>query len=362
MTHVQPLARDEVRSVIQGSSIAGRVPFYIHFWVHPETFGEREAEVRKLLDRYPEDIQLVRFNMPRMFREEGGASAGYSWLPHEAPMHRTATAHDATVNLPDWGLLEEMLARFPDFRSPLLFGRAVAPDGRYRLAQWFFCLFERHWELRGMANALTDYYLHPEQVHRLFRALTDFYVGIIGRAAREQRCDGIWTSDDLGTQRGPFFSTGIFNEFFLPYYAEMIYCAHSLGMEFWMHACGDVKPFIPGWVEAGLDVLHPIQKHTMDEAAIARRFGDKLTIFAGLDVQQVIPWGTPERVREEVRYLLDTYWRPGVGRCMLTAGNGINQDCSLESLEAFLDEALVHGSALGQADRRGKDSKVRSGL
>ncbi|MCK5740519.1 hypothetical protein KAH55_15125, partial [bacterium] len=112
--------------------------------------------------------------------------------------------------------------------------------------------------------------------------------------------------------------------------------------------CGNVEPFIPDWIEIGLDVLHPIQKHTMEEKVIAEKFGGQLTIFSGLDVQQVIPWGTPEEVRQEVRCLLDTYWRPGEGRCMLTAGNGINEDCTLASLEAFFDEAVKHGAKIAK--------------
>ena len=65
-----------------------------------------------------------------------------------------------------------------------------------------------------------------------------------------------------------------------------------------------------------------------------------------LDVQQVIPWGTPAEVRAEVRHLMDTYWRAGEGRLILTAGNGINEDCPLENLEAFFDEAVSYGSGL----------------
>ena len=84
----------------------------------------------------------------------------------------------------------------------------------------------------------------------------------------------------------------------------------------------------------------------MDEKRIARVYGDRLTIFAGMDVQRIIPWGTPEEVRAEVRFLLETYWRPGVGRCMLTVGNGVNQDCPLANLEALFEEALDFGSRI----------------
>ncbi|HET6455163.1 MAG TPA: uroporphyrinogen decarboxylase family protein, partial [Armatimonadota bacterium] len=113
-------------------------------------------------------------------------------------------------------------------------------------------------------------------------------------------------------------------------------------MHFWLHCCGNVEEFIPDWIEMGLDVLHPIQKHTMDDKTIAREFGKDICIWAGLDVQQVIPWGTPEEVRAEIRFLIDTYLRPE-GRLMLTAGNGITEDCPVESLRAFCDEAYNYG-------------------
>ena len=79
---------------------------------------------------------------------------------------------------------------------------------------------------------------------------------------------------------------------------------------------GGVRRFVPEWLEIGLDVLHPIQKYAMDEAAIAREYGGQMTVFSGMEVQQVIPWGTPDEVRAEVRFLMDTFWRKGEGRCM----------------------------------------------
>ena len=343
----EPLKKEEVRSVIEGKSIAGRVPIFIHFWVHPHAFGEREQEVRSLLARYPEDVLHIPFRMPNIFEvEEPEEERGYCWIPYMDPFKGKTVPHDERIVITDWGELDEILEKFPDFNYPGLFADQYPENGRYRLGRWFFCLFERHWSLRGMTNALTDYYDHPREVHRLFQALTGFYIGAIERAREEQHADGIWTSDDLGTQTGPFFSTSIFREFFLPYYKKIFTRIRELGMHSWMHACGNVEPFIPDWLDAGLDVLHPIQKHTMSEPDIAGRFGDRLTIFSGIDVQQIIPWGTPEEVKAEVRYLIDTFWRPGEGKCMLTAGNGINQDCSLDSLEAFFEEALRYGTEI----------------
>lgn len=102
-------------------------------------------------------------------------------------------------------------------------------------------------------------------------------------------------------------------------------------------------PFIPDLIEIGLDVLHPIQKYTMDEQEIAQKFGDQICIWAGFDVQRTIPYGTPEEVRQEVRHMLDTYYRPD-GRLLITAGNNLTADTPYESLAALLDETLKYGS------------------
>ena len=98
-------------------------------------------------------------------------------------------------------------------------------------------------------------------------------------------------------QTGPFFRQTIFDEFFAPYYRELVEHAHARGMHFWLHACGNIEPFIPKLIDLGLDVLHPIQKYTMDEREIARRYGGRICIWSGFDVQQIIPFGTPEEVR-----------------------------------------------------------------
>ncbi|MCX6346119.1 MAG: methylcobamide--CoM methyltransferase [Armatimonadetes bacterium] len=252
---------------------------------------------------------------------------------------------DEIVVINDWAQLDGILADFPDPNYPDLLKWAKPHDGRYNLAQFWFCLFERHWMLRGMTNALMDYYTDPDCVHKLFRKLTDFYLVVIERAAKEHGCHGVMISDDIGMQTGPFFSVNIFREFFKPYYKEMIEKAHSLGMHLWLHACGNIEHFLPDFVEIGLDVIHPIQKHTMDEKVIAAKYGQDICIWAGFDVQQVIPWGTPEEVRAEVRYMIDTFQRPN-GKLIFTAGNGINGDCSLQSLEALFEEALEYGSKI----------------
>jgi len=240
-----------------------------------------------------------------------------------------------------------MLAEWPDPNLPQLYqGQkehlAKEAQGRYTGIHWAFCFYERLWSLRGMENILCDFFENPEPVHRLMDALTDFYCGVIRRGGQELGVDCVWTTDDIGMQTGPMFSPKIFKEFFKHRYAKLIQTAHENHMHFWLHTCGDVTKFMDDFIEIGLDVIHPIQKYTMDERDVARRFGGRVAFWAGMDVQQILPRGTPDEVRREVRFMIDTYDRPD-GGCMITAGNGITPDVPIENLRAFYDETYNYG-------------------
>jgi len=341
----EPLSRKELISVIEGKAQARRVPIFAHMWVHPEEFGDRRPAVDQILNRYPEDVRWLWVRMPEIYSAPPD-DPDYRWVNWDNPNKNGAAALDEQIALAHWPQLDDMLEHFPNPHYPAMtdFARNHPDDGRYRLAQLWFCFYERHWMLRGMTNALLDYYTNPDEVHRLYRALTDFYLVAMERARKEMRADGFMVSDDLGTQTGPFFSPAVFHEFFKPYYKELIEKSHALGMHFWLHCCGNITALLPDFIEIGLDVIHPIQKFAMDQAATARKFGGQITFWAGLDVQNVIPWGKPEEVRGEVRHLIDSFWRPREGRLILTFGNGVNGDCTLESLSAFLQEAYGYGS------------------
>lgn len=339
--NLKPLTRSELKSVIDGKSATTRVPSTIHFWTTADNFGDRKQSLLDLLDKYPNDVLAMGLKVPDVFSAPAD-DPEYRWVNYSDPHEEVVSGIDAKVAITDWNQLDGILANFPNPNYIGIFPQNPTDDNRYRLGCWWYCLFERFWSLRGMTNALMDFYLEPESVHRLFRAMTDFYLVMMERAKNELQLDGIFTSDDIGTQKGPFFSLEIFKEFFKPYYKELIEKAHSLGMHFWLHTCGNIELFLPEFIEIGLDVIHPIQKYTMEEKSIAKKYGKDICIWAGFDVQRIIPWGTPEEVRQEVRFMIDTYFRPD-GRFILTAGNGITSNCSIESIEALLDETYNYG-------------------
>lgn len=333
--------REALSDVIHGRGGKGRVPMLYNFWCSSDIFGADAAEAERLLSEYPCDAERFTLNMPDPWNAPADAPE-YKWVP----MQQTAdenTGLDARIALQNWDDLDEVLAHFPSPQYPGLIPPAPAKGRTYRLAHWWYFFFERMWSLRGMENALTDFYLYPDQVHRLFDALADFYCGALERAHSELGADGIFTSDDIGTQTGPFFSLDLFREFFLPQYKKVVAKAHELGMDFWLHCCGNIEPFIPDLIDIGVDVLHPIQKYTMEEKRIAEAYGSRICIWAGFDVQQTIPYGTPDEVRAEVDRLIDTYARPD-GRFMLTLGNGATPDTKLASLRALLEESYRYGT------------------
>jgi hypothetical protein len=340
----KPLSREEIKKVITGKGAARRIPLAVHEWINPDIFGERTPQYREILDQYPCDIVKIHLKIPQVF-DAPADDPSYRWLNFDNPFP-PGTALDANSALDDWAKLDGVIADFPDPNYPqLIIKNPPADTGRYRVGLWWYWLFERLWSIRGMENALCDFYENSEAVHRLFRALTDFYKVVITRGRNELGLDAIWTSDDIGMQRSPFFAIEVFREFFKPYYKELIEHTHLLGMHFWLHACGNIQPFIPELIEIGLDVLHPIQKYTMDEKEIAAQFGNDICIWAGMDVQRIIPYGSPEDVRREVRFMFDTYHRKS-GRLILAAGNNMTADTPLESLHALLDEALSYGTRL----------------
>lgn len=344
------LTREEMRSVIEGRGCARRVPIMFQKWVGPNIYDnpEHRDRLHKILSEYPQDMCVIRWNNVPVW-DAPEEDPNYRWMHGVQPEGETSKAHDGMAPLSDWAMLDDILANFPSADSPSLIGNVPKEDGRYRVGHWWYNFFERHWQLRGMSDALMDYYTNPDEVHRLFGALSEFYLGVMKRMKAEG-ADGIYVTDDLGTQDGPFFSPEVFDEFYAPYYKMQIEAAHEMGMHFWLHSCGDIDLHMPKLIDMGLDVIHPIQKFAMDSGDAVAKYGGKICFWAGFDVQQTIPFGTVEEVRAETREMFDTYFRSD-GRFMFTLGNGATPDIPIASLETLFDEAYSSAERVVASNR-----------
>ncbi len=334
----EPLPRAEVVKAVERRG-PQRVPLVMHKWWGEglwEQYGERLRE----FDGIPDDAILL------MMSPYDPGTMDLSWRREPETGVR---AHDAGGVIPDWKYLDEFIEKLPDPHAPgLLDGlkqqaEALRAQDRYILFGWWSLFFERPWGLRGMANLMIDYYEQPGEIHRLHDALCALYVALIERAVEELAPDGFWTSDDLGHQTQCMMRAPTFREFLKPYYVRVGEACSKGNMHFWLHSCGNNTVILDDLIDAGVDVFHPVQKHTMDEQAVAAQYGDRLTFLAGFDVQHILQEGSPEDVRREVRYLIDTFDRPDGGMC-LAAGNGIVSGTPFENIAAFLDEAVRYGA------------------
>jgi uroporphyrinogen decarboxylase len=334
---ITPASREEVIKVVERRGSC-RVPRVRTLWRGEGLEAQYgKAALDALSEKYPDDVIYFMWMNPI---EPAEMNLSWEW--------ETGGALDASPVIRDWSQLDEFIAKLPvperDPKIELLAQNAerLKADGRYLLFGWWRFFFEQPWELRGMENLMCDYYEEPEQVERLHEALLQTYNRYLDAACKIISPDGFFTSDDLGHQTGPMMNPAVFAEQIAPFYSRFSKKLKEHNLHFWLHTCGDVMDLLPHLIDAGVDVIHPIQKHTMDAADVMRRFGGQISFLAGIDVQHTLQEKTPDEVRKEVRFLMDTFNRPEGGMC-IAAGNGIMAGTPLENIEAYLDEAARYG-------------------
>jgi uroporphyrinogen decarboxylase len=153
-------------------------------------------------------------------------------------------------------------------------------------------------------------------------------------------------SDDAGTQRGGFIATELFEEMILPHYKRLCGWVHAnTEWKTCLHSCGSIYEYMPGWIDAGVDILNPVQiaATNMEPERLMKEFGGRVVFWGGgCDTQQVLPFGTPEEVREHVRRNLEVF-TGGSGGYVFTQVHNVQQDVPVENIEAMLAAAVEFG-------------------
>ncbi|MDR3703149.1 MAG: uroporphyrinogen decarboxylase family protein [Candidatus Sulfopaludibacter sp.] len=109
---------------------------------------------------------------------------------------------------------------------------------------------------------------------------------------------------DFGTQTSAFCSVATFRELWFPYYRRVNDWVHShTGWKCFKHSCGSVERFFESFIEAGFDIINPVQCSAagMDPVELKRKYGSRLVFWGGgVDTQNTLPFGNPREVREQV--------------------------------------------------------------
>lgn len=339
----KPLDKQQVINIIERKSDK-KIPLVFHkFWGEGlyEKYGD---DLLTIADNYPDDI-FKAAHLPPGFENSTNSNKSYRWGFKDD--YSKAARHSIGQNvelLDDWNDFDEFIADFPSPYEEGIFDRVkeAAKDAgdRYKLGYWWNLFHERFWSIRGMENLMMDYYDNMDNLKKLGNLMNEYYRGIIDQYAK-LGFNGIFASDDLGHQTGPMMSPKVFRELYFPLYKDFIEYAHSKNMHVFLHSCGDNTLLMDDLIEAGLDVLHPIQANCMDYDFIAKKYSDKITFLLGVDVQYLLPNSNQQEVVEGIKMMVSTFEKQG-SSILLAAGNGIMPDTPLENIMTMLDTVSLY--------------------
>ncbi len=201
-------------------------------------------------------------------------------------------------------------------------------------------LFEWGTFLRRMDNFLADLYLDARNVERLLDALMALHLATLEKvcAAVGDLCDVLRFGDDLGGNDGPLMSPDLYRRFFKPRHAQLCDYVHRHSrMKTFLHSCGSLYALLPDLIEAGYDVINPVQTscRDMEPARLKREFGRDICFWGGgCDTRHVLSTASPEAVKRHVLERLEIF-SPGGGFVFNTVHN-ILPEVPPENIAAML--------------------------
>ena len=296
-----------------------RPPF--DFWAEPPTLNRLfdyvgHNDLERFLDDMNIDIRAFNAIEPQPKQLENGV---FENMWGERFVYRDTgwgeMREDTYGALYNAGSLEEIKAfPFPDNNamdySKLREQCRIARDKKLAVRYGFADIWQRPSLVRGLENHLADMLENPGWVHCMSRIFTDFYLEDYRRAWEISggNIDIFLVVSDLGSQRGPLISVKMFNEFVAPYLFEMSELIHGFGAKLMFHSCGNIAAFIPSVINCGVDILNPIQPVSEEMSPESlRQFSDKLCFHGGMDVQRLIPMGTPEEIKRVLKRYAETF-------------------------------------------------------
>lgn len=157
----------------------------------------------------------------------------------------------------------------------------------------------------------------------------------------EAGAEVVFITDDYADNRSPLMSLKLFRKFELPNLQRMVRLAEKHGVPVLKHTDGNVYPILDDMISAGIQGLHPIEPGAMDLKDVKEMYGSKVCILGNVDCRRVLPFGTEEGVRCDVRRCIDA--AAYGGGYILTSSNSIHANCKVENVYVMIDEARKYG-------------------
>jgi len=319
-----------------------------------------------LADYFDFDIEMMfvdaspRFEMKVLERRDGNITYedryGYTITKQEGLSSTMHFVRHVTTDQDAWTAIKERFRLSDDPREPSrvddvqYFGHfdpyptwseAVAKYERLRATDRYILFMvygpmEATWRHRGMENLLMDLALEPDWVSEMAGTFQDLVIATLRRCAElGMKPDGILAADDLGSSTGPMLSPQMWRSIFKPHVARLGEFLRSEDIAFWMHTDGQVEPLLDDIIDAGVQVLNPLEvKAGMDGVALRERYGRELAFYGNIDATKMA--GGRDALLAELERKVPLAWDGGY---IFHSDHSCPPDVSLERYQWILDKA-----------------------
>lgn len=202
--------------------------------------------------------------------------------------------------------------------------------------------YETSQKLRGYEQLACDLLINRDFITALYDILLDlqkrFFKNYLGQVGKYVQVIGY--ADDLGMQDRPQMSPGTYRDVIKPYHKEIFKFIHEQAdVKIMLHSCGSIFPLIDDLIDAGVDILNPVQitANNMDPVKLKETFGNKIVFWGGLDVQNMLPYGSTQDIEADVERMIKIMGQGG--GYILAPGHNIQEDTPPENIVALFEAA-----------------------
>ena len=272
-------------------------------------------------------------------------------------MHMTYMRHP----MENMMTVEEMKAYpFPDYASAdgshqAEQVRKIKEQDLIALGDMQMTIWECAWYMRGMENLFCDMVTEDETAEFLLDKVTELSM-IRALSYARAGVDVLFLGDDIGMQHTIMMSEELYCTWIKPRLKKIIDEVKKVNPNIliFYHSCGFVEPLIPHLIEAGIDVLNPIQSESMDFEEIHRKYGDQISFHGTIGTQTVMPKGTPEEVREAVWRNLDIAGEKG--GLFVAPTHMVEPEVPLENILAYVEACRTYPGKTEQTGEKADET------
>ena len=273
-------------------------------WALPYVSLFRKEDLDAVLQRYPSDIGRSELSPGSSDQDIGRFSEAGSYVDEWGSVWRVGepgvVGEVKQPALADWSTLKDFQPPWSLIRGRDMdyVNRSCDQSDQFMLSDVCARPFERLQFLRGSENLFLDLAYGSEEIRKLLEMIHAFYLEDVAWWARSS-VDGIVLMDDWGTNRALLIDPEMWRSIFKPLYREYCDIIHRAGKYAFFHSDGHISAIYEDLIEVGMDAINS-QLFCMDIEELGRQYKGRVTFWGEIDRQHVLPFGTPEDVREAV--------------------------------------------------------------